>query len=545
MTINPCMPLRAGVGLCAIVLLAACGSSDAPSRQALADNNMDPPPPPIGETVDGITYDRVLESDVDGEAIAFTIHEPEQLVGGESYPLILHSHGYGGSRQAARPAPDSFIGQFLVNGYGVLSLDERGHNDSGGTIRILDPALEGQDWLQTLDWAEANLSWMEYDAAGPDTTVGGLGRGNPVMGAIGGSYGGGYQHLVYAIDPEGRLDALAPDITWHDLRYSLFPGDVFKTFWGTALSGVGNQPANNQDMQLNQALAQAIATNTVTDENRELLYQHSLRSHCEGNNPFTFGNLRPIDAFYSQSQLDTLFNLNDLMGNFNCISALGGDVRMMTKAVGHGIINGDSGDNCGSLGRQAATLAWYDEKIKGQAGAADSIPDICINLGPEGADGVLLDSLPVGGVAAPQATATAFILQEGSPQIAYSDLYTAPAGGAVLAGAASINLTISDPTGVNALGDPILFVGLGIRPAGGNDPLLAVNNQYRPFRGFDSFSTELNGVTARLAEGDTVVLMFLASESTQFPGSGTLVATPVDLVADVELPITESATAAP
>ena len=158
---------------------------------------------------------------------------------------------------------------------------------------------------------------------------------------------------------------------------------------------------------------------------------------------------------------------------------------------------------------------------------------------------MLLDSLPVGGVAAPQATATAFVLQEGSPQIAYSDLYTAPAGGTVLAGAASIDLTMSDPTGVNALGDPILFVGLGIRPAGGNDPLLAVNNQYRPFRGFDSFSTELNGVTARLAEGDTVVLMFLASESTQFPGSGTLVATPVDLVADVELPITESATAAP
>lgn len=545
MTIFDSTPRRIGVSLCAMLILAACGSSDSPTRQAVADGGTVPPPPEPGEVVQGVTYDMTLASNVDGEAIAFTVHEPEELVGGESYPLILHSHGYGGSRQATRPAPDSFIGQFLVNGYGVLSLDERGHNDSGGTIRILDPALEGQDWLQTLDWTEANLGWMEYDATGPDTMVGGVGRGNPVMGAIGGSYGGGYQHLIYAIDPEGRLDALAPDITWYDLRYSLFPGGVFKTFWGTALSGVGNQPANNQDMQLNEALAQAISTNTITDENLELLYQHSLRSHCEGNNPFTFGNLRPIDAFYSQSQLDTLFNFNDLMGNFDCISALGGDVRMMTKSVGHGIDNGDGGDNCGSLGRQAATLAWYNEKIKGQAGAADSIPEICINLGPAGADAVVLPSVPVGGTVTPQAVADNFLLQEGSPQIAYADLYTAPAGGAVLAGAATIDLTMADPTGVNAAGDPIVFIGLGIRPAGGADPMMAINNQYRPFRGFDSFSDQLNGVTARLAEGDTVVLMFLASQTTQFPASGTLVATPVNLSADVELPVSLGATAAP
>ena len=538
-------PIRAVASLCLLMVLSACGSSGSPSRQAVADNGSVPPPPTIGETVDGVTYDRVLDSDVDGEAIAFTIHEPEQLVGGQSYPLILHSHGYGGSRQATRPGPDSFIGQFLVNGYGVLSLDERGHNESGGTIRILDPALEGQDWLQTLDWAEENLAWMEYDPAGPDTTVGGVGRGNPVMGAIGGSYGGGYQHLVYAIDPEGRLDALAPDITWFDLRYSLFPGNVFKTFWGTLLSAGGNQPANNQDMQLNEALVQASATNTITEENLELLYQHSLRSHCEGNNPFTFGNLRQIDAFYSQSQLDTLFNLNDLMGNFDCISALGGDVRMMTKSVGHGPANGDGGDNCGSLGRQAATLAWYNEKLLGQAGAANSIPDICVNLGDTGADGIVLDSVLVGGTVAPQASASGFVLQEGSVQIAYSDLYTAPAGGAALAGIPSIELTMADPSGVNAAGDPIVFVGLGIRPAGGANPTDTISNQFRPFRGFDSFSTELNGVTARLAEGDTVVLMFSAAQADQFPGSGTIVATPVDLTADVELPISTTAAAAP
>lgn len=541
----PTLRVHAAVSICAL-LLAACGGSSTPATP-VADTTMPPPPPADGETVEGITYDIVLASDVDGEAIAFTVHEPDTLTGGVGYPLILHSHGYGGSRQATRPADGSFIGQFLNNGYGVLSLDERGHNDSGGTIRILDPSLEGQDWLQTLDWAEANLAWLAYDASKADTTVGGMGRGNPVMGAIGGSYGGGYQHLIYAIDPEERLDAIAPDITWYDLRYSLYPGRVFKTFWGSALSGVGNQPANNQDMQLNNALVNAIATNTISDTDLELLYQHSLRSHCEGNNPFTFGNLRPIDAFYSQSHLDTLFNFNDLMGNYQCINALGGDVRLMTKSVGHGIDNGDSGDVCGSLARSPATLAWYEEKLKGQAGAADAIPDICINLGSTGADGVLTGSVPVGGVAAPQVAVSNFVAQEGSAQIAYGDLYTAPAGGAVLAGVPDISLSLVDPSGVNALGDPIVFLALGIRPLGGNDPLPmeAINNQYRPFRGFGDYDDQLNGITARLNEGDTVVLMVLAAQSSQFPGSGSTVATPVDVTADVELPIVMDASAAP
>lgn len=544
MTAIPTLRATWAAAACA-VLLAACGDSSTPSRDALAGDNAPPPPPAAGETVDGITYDIVLDSDVDGEAIAFTVHEPDELTGGVTYPLILHSHGYGGSRQATRPADGSFIGQFLNNGYGVLSLDERGHNDSGGTIRILDPALEGQDWLQTLDWAETNLDWLQYDASKADTTVGGMGRGNPVMGAIGGSYGGGYQHLIYAIDPEERLDALAPDITWYDLRYSLFPGGVFKSFWGSALSGVGNQPGNNQDMQLNQALVQALTTNTITEENLELLYQHSLRSHCEGNNPFTFGNLRPIDAFYSQSQLDTLFNLNDLVGNYQCINALGGDVRLMTKAVGHGIDNGDGADVCGSLARSPATLAWYNEKLKGQTGAADHIPELCFNLGPAGTDGVLPAAVPIGGVAAPQVVVDNFVAQEGSAQIAYGDLYTAPAGGAALAGIPDITLSLTDPSGANALGDPIVFFGLGVRPAGGSNPLQAINNQYRPFRGFGDYDDQLNGITARLNEGDTVVLMVLAAQASQFPGSGSTVATPVNVTADVALPIVLGATPAP
>jgi ABC-2 type transport system ATP-binding protein len=231
-------------------------------------------------------------SNVDNEAIAFTVFEPTTFVDGQTYPLVLHSHGYGGSRQATLPA-NGLLRDLLDNGFGIISIDERGHNDSGGTIRILDHDFEVQDLLQILDWAETNLQWLAYDAsATPDT---GFGKGNPIIGAVGGSYGGGYQHLIYALDPLHRLDAIAPDITWHDLRFSLFSSDVFKSFWATALSGVGNRLPNRQDQQVNQGLIEGLSMNTLSQANQDLLYRNSLRSHCEEMNDSTApGGLTPL-----------------------------------------------------------------------------------------------------------------------------------------------------------------------------------------------------------------------------------------------------------
>src|SRR6185295_8341085 len=123
---------------------------------------------------------------------------PTQVMTGTRYPLILEGHGYGGNRVSAseRPATGdtSLFGRLLDGGYAVISIDQRGHGDSGGQIRILDPDFEGKDMIQMLDWAEANLPYLAYRNA------------NLLLGAIGGSYGGGYQHTIYAHDPQHRLD---------------------------------------------------------------------------------------------------------------------------------------------------------------------------------------------------------------------------------------------------------------------------------------------------------------------------------------------------
>ena len=59
--------------------------------------------------------------------------------------------------------------------------------------------------------------------------------GDPLIGAIGGSYGGGYQFAgaFTELRDRGRtrFDALAPEITWWDLKQSLAPDEAARTLW--------------------------------------------------------------------------------------------------------------------------------------------------------------------------------------------------------------------------------------------------------------------------------------------------------------------------
>lgn len=476
----------------------------------------------VGDIRDGISTDVLLPSNVDSEAIAFTVHEPTQVMSGARYPLILEGHGYGGNRVTAAERPPtgdpSLVARLLDGGYAVISIDQRGHGDSGGQIRILDPDFEGKDLIQILDWAEANLPYLAYRNA------------NLLLGAIGGSYGGGYQHTIYSHDPQQRLDAIAPEITYHDLRYSLFSGMVFKSFWGVTLSAAGNATPGGQHQEVNDGLVNGLANNSLTQQQQDLLKKVSLVAACEA------GTLPPIDALYWQSASDTLFNLNDAVHNFECVSALGGDVRLLTKNAGHDTtFGGTDGEQCGALKKTQSIVDWYDEKLKGVTGKASYIPQHCFHIDGSAADGVVTPTLPIGG----QNTivpSTMIVAQEASPQVVSVPLATIGAGGAVLAGVPTIQLNVSDPLGLE-LGDPILFLGLARRPAGSSTDTLLQPNQVRPFRGYGDFDDELVGLTARFAAGDEVRLLIHASYVLRYPGSGSDAATPVNVEAVVGLPL--------
>ncbi|MPZ70958.1 MAG: peptidase S15, partial [Actinobacteria bacterium] len=73
--------------------------------------------------------DVVVVSDADGTEIAITVFRPATASKSSPAPVILHSHGWGGSRTAAIGGE---IEAFLNAGFGVVSIDQRGHGASGG-----------------------------------------------------------------------------------------------------------------------------------------------------------------------------------------------------------------------------------------------------------------------------------------------------------------------------------------------------------------------------------------------------------------------------
>src|SRR3546814_15158937 len=114
-----------------------------------------------------------------------------------------------------------------------------------------------------------------------------------------------YQVLLYAVDPKHRLRVLAPDITPHDLTYSLDPNGVVKSGWGLALVAGGEtsitqiiKPADpvgtvtslvqqlgeggtREDTAIIEILATAGATNNFPQRGLNFMRYQSLRYFCE------------------------------------------------------------------------------------------------------------------------------------------------------------------------------------------------------------------------------------------------------------------------
>jgi ABC-2 type transport system ATP-binding protein len=67
--------------------------------------------------------------------ICYSIFRPDGATRTARVPMIMHSHGWGGSRATQ---PDAFQ-ELLDHGYGVLSFDQRGFGASGGQAHVENP----------------------------------------------------------------------------------------------------------------------------------------------------------------------------------------------------------------------------------------------------------------------------------------------------------------------------------------------------------------------------------------------------------------------
>jgi ABC-2 type transport system ATP-binding protein len=338
------------------------------------------PPPVTGEehriaVVDGPRDDQRITLDA-------TFYPP---AGGGKGPAVLLAHGFGGSKQSVA----SEAVRLAQQGYAVLTWSARGFGRSTGQIALNSPDYEVKDVRQLVDWLAARPE-VVLDATA-----------DPRVGIAGGSYGGAIALMAAAHDT--RIDAIVPQITWHDLADALFPNatgagpqdGVFKKMWaglffsrGSAgqqggmagladglpegLSGAlpGGAPRDAvtsprtltpEEVRCGRFLPaicdmyqQIAETGTATPEAVELLRRSS---------PASVPGQIKIPTLLLQGQRDSLFPLEHADANARMISATGAPVRVAWFDGGH-----DGGDGETDW-LHDQTVAWFDHWLKGAASA--------------------------------------------------------------------------------------------------------------------------------------------------------------------------------
>jgi hypothetical protein len=249
--------------------------------------------------------------------ICYSLFKPAGASASHTVPLIMHSHGWGGSRTKD---PAAFK-PWLDAGFGVLSFDQRSFGESTGVAHVMNPDYEGRDVIKLVDLV-AGLDWVTKQQPG-----------DPLLGAIGGSYGGGFQFAgaFTELRDSGRtrFDALAPEVTWWDLKESLAPDEAARTLWLASLYAGGGT-------HLPPAVSAAFVVLIATGAWPPGKAGRDLDAFFAKNGPawhVAQGRKLDIPVLFGQGISDNLFNLNQGLANFE--RALTPQARKRSIFVGY------------------------------------------------------------------------------------------------------------------------------------------------------------------------------------------------------------------
>lgn len=288
-------------------------------------------------------------------------------------PAILATNGFGGSDADLAGEGKAFAS----DGYAFLAYTGLGFGSADGIppaytptngstcqITLDDPDWDGKAGSQLISYLGGAPGIAYFDAAhtqpAPQLDVithkalnhdGVAEPYDPVVGMIGGSYGGEIQFAVADQDP--RLDTIVPQITWNDLNYSLDPNNTAsvggvetstpgaaKLFWAAAFSlegiadGIAGStsdptrllPCPNFATWVCPALVQAATTGYVDPTSAADLRHASVVSYMQ--------NIK-IPTLLMQGENDTLFNLNEATATYNALKARHVPVWMIWQSWGH------------------------------------------------------------------------------------------------------------------------------------------------------------------------------------------------------------------
>lgn len=282
----------------------------------------------------------------DGTPIAYTLFLPAAADAENPVPVVLRTHGWGGSRETTAGAT---IQALLNANYAVLTWDSRGFGVSGGKVQLNSPDYEVRDASALMTMLESNPA-IAKDATGV------------LVGMSGGSYAGGIQLLTSAFD--ARVRAIAPEITWSSLPHSLAPDNVVKNQWIQALfwaglatsttGGLQKGRADGYDTNLPTYWATTMATNGAVQETYDALWYRSPAAHAA---------TMTAPALLMNGWTDSLFTASEAIANYNDIKDNGVEAKLLFFCGGH------SGCPYPSAGQRAfmdaSIVNWFDAHVKG------------------------------------------------------------------------------------------------------------------------------------------------------------------------------------
>lgn len=293
-----------------------------------------PPPTPVAATPVAGTPDDWTVVSFDGTPIRahwFPVSPTTR------HPTVLIGPGWGQAGEndptAAATEGGVTIDDLRAAGYNVLTWDPRGFGQSGGSVELDSTAYEARDVSVLLDWI-ATLPDVALDAPG-----------DPRVGMVGSSYGGGIQFAAASIDC--RIDVIVPTIAWHSLVTSLDTDNTYKSGWAGLLYAAA--PAH-VDPHITHAHAVATATGVLDPADRSWFAARG--SHVT--------RVR-VPTLVIQGTVDTLFPLEEGIANYESLRARGVPTAMLWFCGGHGICLTEPGP---SSAVRRATMAWLARYLK-------------------------------------------------------------------------------------------------------------------------------------------------------------------------------------
>ena len=245
------------------------------------------------------------------------------------------------------------------DGYNVITWDPRGEFASGGILQLDSPFYEARDVTAIINWATGeNTSGTDNPFVAKVATV----AGDPLLGMVGGSYGGAIQWVSAATDD--RIDAIVPGISWNSLNSSLYPDSAFKTAYASLLLlGLVTTGAriNNQ-----------IYVGIITGDLLGVLTQVA-ESVIASSGPTVLVNNVDIPTLMIQGTVDVLFTLDQAMVNGQMLNADGTMVKTIWYCGGHGNCLNPASPLQDTI-IMDSTLAWLDQYVKGDGTPADDVP---------------------------------------------------------------------------------------------------------------------------------------------------------------------------